>query len=329
MTGVTEVLARITAIEQRFGISQQGFDTTTATASTRLLASGTSFTDALRQATLGTTGGTSGGASGAAVVASAQKYLGVPYLFGGTDPAVGLDCSALVQQAYSDLGISLPRTSAEQAKVGMPVASLADAIPGDLVAFNSPVSHIGIYAGNGQMVVAPHSGEVVRMETITKTPTAIRRVLATPIASVTAPMTTSASAWTPRPAALRGASAYAALFTAAETKYGLPSGLLDSVARVESSYDPNARSKAGAAGLMQLMPATAKAYGVDPYDPAQAIDAAGQLLKGQLDRFGSVELALAAYNAGGPAVAKYGGIPPYPETQSYVRKVLSYLSEAA
>ena len=73
--------------------------------------------------------------------------------------------------------MSLPRVAADQARVGEPVASLADAVPGDLVAFNDPVDHIGIYAGNGLMVVAPKAGDVVKVQAIYKEPTAIRRVL--------------------------------------------------------------------------------------------------------------------------------------------------------
>ena len=75
------------------------------------------------------------GGHGQQVVADAQKYLGVPYLWGGTDPTQGVDCSGLVQDVYSDVGISLPRTSQEQATVGTPVASLTEAQPGDLVFF--------------------------------------------------------------------------------------------------------------------------------------------------------------------------------------------------
>ena len=80
---------------------------------------------------------------------------------------------------------------------------------------------------------------------------------------------------------------------------------------------------------MQLMPGTARGLGVtDAYEPAQAVDGAARLLKGLLDRFGSTELALAAYNAGPGAVLRYGGVPPYAETQKYVRSVMSTLETA-
>jgi soluble lytic murein transglycosylase-like protein len=73
---------------------------------------------------------------------------------------------------------------------------------------------------------------------------------------------------------------------------------------------------------MQFMPATAASMGVDPWDPASAVDGAARYLRASLDQFGSTELAVASYNAGRGAVARHGGIPPYPETRNYVRKVL-------
>jgi peptidoglycan DL-endopeptidase CwlO len=106
----------------------------------------------------------------------AQQFLGVPYVWGGESPA-GFDCSGLVQYVYGRLGVDLPRTAAEQAQVGQPVASLAAARPGDLLAFHDPVDHIGIYAGNGLMVVAPKTGDVVKVEAVYDQPTAIRRIL--------------------------------------------------------------------------------------------------------------------------------------------------------
>jgi hypothetical protein len=246
---------------------------------------------------------TGAAATGDQIVSLASQQLGVPYVWGAEDPSSGFDCSGLVQYVYGQAGIDLPRVSADQARSGQKVASLADALPGDLVGFGSPVDHIGIYAGNGKMIVAPHRGDVVKVQDITTTPTAIRRVL---------PGATSPSG-----------SSYDALFQAAGAKYGVSPALLASVAKAESGLDPTAVSPAGAQGLMQLMPTTAASLGVDAFDPAQAVDGAARLLKSHLDTFGSTELAVAAYNAGPAAVRRYGGVPPFSETQTYVRRVLA------
>lgn len=116
---------------------------------------------------------------------------------------------------------------------------------------------------------------------------------------------------------------YADLFRAAGAAHGIQPSVLAAVAKTESAFDPNAVSHAGAQGLMQFMPATAAEMGVDPLDPASAIDGAARYLTQNLRRFGSLELALAAYNAGPGAVEKHGGIPPFAETQAYVPKVLA------
>jgi soluble lytic murein transglycosylase-like protein len=99
--------------------------------------------------------------------------------------------------------------------------------------------------------------------------------------------------------------------------------LVRAVIRVESGYQQRARSAKGAMGLMQLMPETARQYAVrDPYDPASNIEAGIKHLKGLLQRFPTVALALAAYNAGEAAVQRFHGIPPYPETRDYVTRIL-------
>ena len=118
-----------------------------------------------------------------------------------------------------------------------------------------------------------------------------------------------------------------AIFDAAGQKYNISPDLLKAVAKVESNFKADATSPVGAMGIMQIMPGTAKYLGVDdPYNPEQSIMGGAKYLKEQLDRFeGDVELALAAYNAGWPAVKKHGGIPPFRETQAYVPKVLGYM----
>ncbi|WP_295496372.1 lytic transglycosylase domain-containing protein [Sphingorhabdus sp. EL138] len=115
---------------------------------------------------------------------------------------------------------------------------------------------------------------------------------------------------------------------ATATRFGVDRNLVDAVAWQESRYNPHARSTAGAIGVMQLMPGTARQLGVrNPHDVEQNVVGGTAYLRQQLERFGNnVPLALAAYNAGPGAVIKYGGIPPYRETQDYVRQIMQRLS---
>lgn len=120
---------------------------------------------------------------------------------------------------------------------------------------------------------------------------------------------------------------YEHLIQSSAAKYGVSAALVKAVIQAESGYNPNAVSRAGASGLMQLMPGTAKQLKVaDAFNPKQNVDGGVRYLKFLLDTFkGDVSLALAAYNAGMGKVAKYGGIPPYEETRTYVSRVLSYM----
>ena len=318
MMGVQGVMSRISELKTQLGLAPATPDTAFATALSAATA------DKAAKATKAATGAAAptnaSGVTGQAVVDAAKKYLGTPYKFGGTDPAVGLDCSGLVQRAYRDLGIELPRNSGEQAKAGTRVDSLRDARPGDILAFDRPVDHVAIYLGDNKMIAAPKPGDQVKIQTVYETPTHIRRVIN---AGATAAV---------RPASLQNSTSladvpYAGMFLKAGAKYDVSPKLLAAVAKVESGYNPKAVSNAGAQGLMQLMPATARGLGVDnAFDPQQAINGAAKLLAGHLKEFRSLPLALAAYNAGGGSVHKYGGIPPFAETQAYVPKVQKALA---
>ncbi len=359
---IPAALTRIASIEARFEPSA----TPSSTSSSAQLG-GTDFSSMLESLSLG--GGTSSdgvwsggvagllgdrsssatsgsGVTGADVLTAGSKYLGVPYKWGGTDPAQGLDCSGFTQRAFRDVGIELPRVSRDQARMGTEVPSLAEAKPGDLIAFGTPtVDHIAIYAGNGRIMQAPHTGDVVKISPILRQDIAtIRRVLPDAgssgmsdalggFTSGLGPTSSSGSASVKGAASFSGTLGanvpYRDLFVSAGAKYGLSPSLLAAVAKTESGFNPNATSGAGAKGLMQFMPATAAGMGIDPLDPAQAIDGAGRYLSAQLARFGSIDLALAAYNAGPRAVERAGGIPPFVETQNYVRKVNNAMSQVS
>ncbi|MEA2150011.1 MAG: hypothetical protein QOD69_1841 [Solirubrobacteraceae bacterium] len=159
---------------------------------------------------------------------------------------------------------------------------------------------------------------------------------AAPAANATAPSTfnaqlTSAMAPTAPAQDAAGPTPYASEISAAAERNGVDPALLTGLIKAESNFDPSATSPAGAQGLAQLMPATAAGLGVtNPLDPAQAIEGGAKYLRQQLDHFGGdASKALAAYNAGPGAVERFGGVPPYAETQAYVRKVLAYAAGAA
>ncbi len=119
------------------------------------------------------------------------------------------------------------------------------------------------------------------------------------------------------------------IFRKASDTYNVPINLLKAVAKAESNFNPKAESHAGAQGIMQLMPGTAKGLGVtDSFDPEQNIMGGANYLSQQLERYdGNTVLALAAYNAGPGNVAKYNGVPPFQETQNYITKVMGYAGE--
>ncbi len=156
--------------------------------------------------------------------------------------------------------------------------------------------------------------------------TRVDRVIADEVDDDTSPIPEFADCpWGWNKEAVPAEMPFRAEIVAAAREADLHPWLLVALVRAESNFDPMAVSRAGAAGLTQLMPATAADRGVtDVFDPAQNLDAGAGYLRALLDRFDSLTLALAAYNAGPTTVDRYEGIPPYRETRSYVRKVTKW-----
>ena len=127
------------------------------------------------------------------------------------------------------------------------------------------------------------------------------------------------------PASARGSkNSYDSMIVASALRHGVDPALMKAMMHTESGFNPNARSPVGAQGLMQLMPATARRFGVyNAWNPAENIEGAAKYLKFLQNRFGNVQHVIASYNAGEGNVSKYGGIPPFRETRDYVQRVLS------
>ena len=122
----------------------------------------------------------------------------------------------------------------------------------------------------------------------------------------------------------RNKNSYDSLIIASALRHGVDPALMKAMMHTESGFNPNARSPVGAQGLMQLMPATARRFGVyNAWNPAENIEGAAKYLKFLQGRFGNIQHVIASYNAGEGNVAKYGGIPPFRETRDYVQRVLS------
>jgi soluble lytic murein transglycosylase-like protein len=151
------------------------------------------------------------------------------------------------------------------------------------------------------------------------------RDLATSARSVSTNTAAQAPSSNGQTAQARGSNPYDGLIRRTAARHDLDPALLSAVIKQESGFDPSAHSSAGAMGLMQLMPDTAKSLGVtNAYDPAQNVEGGATMLRGLIDRYGGrLDLALAAYNAGSGAVDKYHGVPPFRETRSYVQSILA------
>ncbi len=125
--------------------------------------------------------------NGTKLTEAASKYIGLPYVWGGNDPSVGLDCSSFVQNVYRDMGVELPRVTWDQMKQGTPVASMAQAQPGDLL-FSFNGGHVALYLGDGKAIDAPQPGKTIQIRDAWENDgnlTAIRRIM--PAGSLTAP----------------------------------------------------------------------------------------------------------------------------------------------
>ena len=202
------------------------------------------------------------------------------------------------------------------------------AAPGELAA-SQRVQQIQALIAQTRQAVVPGAGVTTASAPATLTAPASSSEPTGFAAALQAATTNGASGATgaqPTPSTGSESAPYDAMIAQAAQRNGLDPAVLHGLIQQESAFDPNSHSAAGAAGLTQLMPGTASSLGVaNPLDPAESIEGGARYLSQMMRQFGgNTSDALAAYNAGPGAVQKYGGVPPYAETQSYVTKVLGY-----
>jgi len=225
-------------------------------------------------------------------------------------------------------GRSLGRVMSYEMKCALCLLALtAGAFPafgGEYVVFSSGLKlHADRHEQSGDLIRLFYNGGVTEVPTTLVSGFEEEEILTPAPAALAAPAVVKAETATPT------ASGPREMVRDAARRSGLPPEFVESVAQVESGFRPGAVSPKGALGVMQLMPATAKTLGADPYDTAQNIDAGARLLRELLLKYnGDVVKALAAYNAGEGAVDKYQGMPPYNETRLYVNKVIDTYQKA-
>jgi cell wall-associated NlpC family hydrolase len=282
------------------------------------------------------------------IMARVQPFLGSGYVWGGKDPNTGFDCSGLAGYLA---GTGQPESTTTLYGKSAGIDS-KDLKPGDLVFYNMGQSdmhlqHVGTYIGGGKLVQAGGSQNTVNIADINQqigSAPEFRRMNAgttKPTEGVPAQVASAAgqavtgAAQAGAAAALGASKQVSDMIDQAAQAGGVAPSLLAAVVKQESGFsqtNADGRTKtspAGALGLAQLMPDTARGLGVDPHDAMQNLIGGARYLKQLLDQFGGdVTKAIAAYNAGPGAVQRYGGTPPYDETQNYVRIVSDNLSRA-
>ena len=267
-----------------------------------------------------------------------QSHLGEAYVYGGSSPETGFDCSGIVQYCFSVAGIDLPRTTYEQCEVGGDVNN-DDMQPGDLVFFmgsdpqDGLPGHVGVYIGDGQYIHAPRTGDVIKISDLSARSDlwGVRRVITASDDSQSSDNPNSSSSGSNTDLSNSMDGTYADLFTKVGNEYNIDPILLASIAMQESSLDPNCVSSAGACGLCQMMPETFTDLGFsldDIFDPYTNCCACAMELNDLATRHSDLTELLSCYNAGEQGYKNQianGGLCS--ETANYANGVYKYYQQ--
>ncbi|MCX6520739.1 MAG: transglycosylase SLT domain-containing protein [Actinobacteria bacterium] len=298
IASIGAVQARIGQIEQRFGVRRTlPVDTSstpaaTATASSTGAAAASVSSAASTAASTAVAPNTAAGASVAAAAAAiaADPSASLTELL-GTDPTTGT-------------------TTPGDATSGASFDQVFQAAVAELQAQwqQSGLTTAGTTAGSGAVPAVGATSTLAFATPAAAAPVASGAAVAVGVVGIEG--------------AVAASTPHAAVFEAAGARYGIPAKVLAAIGYVESRFRPDAVSSAGAVGMMQFLPSTAASMGVDPYDPASAIDGTARYLRSALDRFGSLDEAIASYNVGPGAIARAGGVQPGSQAERYLTKVL-------